>query len=176
MKGIKSWFAKEHGTTAIEFAMLSVPFTMLLIGIVETTLFFATGVVMEGATADTARMIRTGQVQNSANPVQTFEDSLCDRVSLLIDCRTLQYEVLAVPNNSFINANGLTPTFDAGGDLVPAGFDPAESSDAVLVRVVYRYNFLTPFMSAILARDPASGLSTLMSTVVIRNEPYSFGG
>ncbi|MFH1158634.1 MAG: TadE/TadG family type IV pilus assembly protein [Pseudomonadota bacterium] len=173
---IKSWFIKDKGTAAIEFALVGLPFIVMLIGIVEVSLYFASGVVLEGAANDAARMIRTGQVQAAADPLQTFTDKLCDRVGLLISCINLQYEVLAVPDNSFASAAALTPTFDEDGDLVSGGFTPSGSSDAVLVRIVYRYEFLTPLLGGMMSRDPTTNLATLMSTVVLRNEPYAFGG
>lgn len=172
---IKRWLGDEKGAAAIEFALVGLPFILMLVGTIECTLFFATGVVLEGASADAARMIRTGQVQNSSNPLQTFEDTLCDRVGLLINCIDLQYEVIPVPQNSFSNASALTPTFDSDGDLVSHGFSPGGSSDDVLVRIVYRYEFLTPFLGSVMSSDPSSNMSTLMSTVVIKNEPYKFG-
>lgn len=175
MKMVRKWIKSEKGAAAVEFALVGLPFITMLIGIVEASLFFATGVVLEGAAGDAARMIRTGQVQNSNNPVQTFEDGLCARVGLLINCLNLQYEVLVVPQNSFNNASTMNPTFDEDGDLVSGGFHPGGASDDVLIRVVYRYEFLTPFLGSIMSKDPSSNMATLMSTVVVKNEPYKFG-
>lgn len=176
MRGLFSqWRGNDRGAAAIEFSVLAVPFIILLTGIVETTLFFATGVVLEGATNSAARTIRTGQVQAAANPVNEFEDVLCGQVSLMISCQNLQYEVMTIPDNSFLNVAALGPVFDEDGNLVPRGFSTGGSSDAVLVRVVYRHEFLTPLLGSIMTDDPDVPLMTLMSTVVIRNEPYRFG-
>lgn len=172
---LRKWCLREEGSAAIEFALVGVPFFMMLIGTVELSLYFATGVVLEGAANDAARLIRTGQVQNSNNPLKTFEDELCDKVNTIINCLNLQYEVVPIPQNNFANASALTPTFDADGDLVSKGFTPGGASDDVLVRVVFRYDFLTPFMGSIITGNPASNTSTLMSTVIIKNEPYKFG-
>jgi len=172
---IRGWLVKDTGSAAVEFALVGLPFITMLVGIVEMTLFFATGVVLEGAAADAARMIRTGQVQVSTDPVTTFENALCDNVGMLISCDDLEYEVLTVPNDSFSNAESMAPKFDADGNLISGGFTPGGSSDDVLVRVVYQYQFLIPFMGTLAGGSVTSNHGTLMSTLVIKNEPYKFG-
>lgn len=178
LRWFKQWLKRrDDGTVAVEFGLLGVPFITMLIGTFELSLFFASSVVMEGATNYAARLIRTGQVQTAANPIQVFEDNLCDRVGLMIDCEDVEYEVVPVPGDNFANAGALAPTYDAAGNLVSQGFDPAGSSDVVLIRVVYRYQFLTPFMSEMIMEEGSGNNSMrIVSTVVIQNEPYEFGG
>lgn len=171
---LKNWLIEDGGSPAVEFALVGLPFIVMLIGIVETSMFFASGIVLEGATNDAARMIRTGQVQGSVNPLQTFQNELYTRVGMLIDTRNLQFEVLTVPNNSFSNVSAMTPQFDNHGNFVSGGFTPGGANDDILVRVVYRYVFLTPLLSNLMAQDVSGGDSYLMSTVVVQNEPYKY--
>lgn len=171
----KAWRKKENGTVAVEFAMVGIPFVLLLVGIVETALFFAAGVVMEGAANDAARLIRTGQAQAAANPLQAFEDGLCTKVSPMITCTDLQYEVVTVPGNSFANVAALAAQYDADGNLVSQGFAPGGASDVVLVRVVYNYTFLTPFVGMMMTGSGTSSTMRHVSTVIVKNEPYRFG-
>ena len=171
---MKSWFIKDDATAAIEFALVGFPFMVMLIGIVEACLFFSTAVSLEGATQDAARLIRTGQVQAAANPIQTFESQMCQQISGLVSCGALQYQVLPIDDNNFANAAGMTPEFDEEGNLLNQGFDPGSSNQDVLIRVVYQYVFLTPFMGRIMTGGQATQ-ALLMSTIVIKNEPYKFG-
>jgi Flp pilus assembly protein TadG len=171
---IKSWFIRDDAVAAIEFALAGLPFIIMLVGIVEVCLFFSTAVSMEGATQDAARLIRTGQVQASGNPLQTFEDEMCQQVSGLVNCAGLQYQILPITGNSFSNAETMTPQFDAQGNLLNQGFNPGVSSQDVLVRVVYQYVFLTPFLGRMMTGGAATQ-ALLMSTIVIQNEPYEFG-
>jgi Flp pilus assembly protein TadG len=173
LRKLKSWFTNSDATVAIEFAMVGLPFIIMLIGIVEVCLFFSTAVSLEGATQEAARMIRTGQVQTSGNPIQTFENEMCQQISTLVNCATLQYQVVPIANNSFSNAQNMTPQFDASGNLQNQGFDPGVSSQDVLVRVVYQYTFMTPLLGNILSGGSGAS-STLISTIVIQNEPYTF--
>ena len=54
----------ERGTTAIEFGILGMPFFALLAAILETSYVFLAGQILDTAVQDSARFIRTGQVQD----------------------------------------------------------------------------------------------------------------
>ena len=49
----------ESGVTAIEFGLLAVPFFSILGAILETSLVFLSGQVLESAVQDASRLIRT---------------------------------------------------------------------------------------------------------------------
>ena len=74
----------DNGATAVEFAMVSVPFLGLLFAIFETAfVFFATQGV-ETAVAEAARAIMTGQAQanNAVTTAKQFRDShICNPVA-----------------------------------------------------------------------------------------------
>ena len=169
-KKILSWCKKEEGSTAIEFAMLSLPFMYVLIGTMEISLMFATNSVLDGAVTDAARMIRTGQVQQaSGNPEDVFKTKLCDKAKVLLDCTKLQYEV--VPMAKFADFNSYAAKYDSNGNLISRGFSPGGVNSVNLIRVSYRYNLATPFIGQFLANGPNN--SRLMtSTVVLETEPY----
>ena len=171
---IKSWFIRDDASAAAEFTLVGMPFIIMLIGIVEVCLFFSTAVNLEGATQAAARLIRTGQAQTSGNPLQMFQTEMCDMVSSLISCNSLQYQVLPITNNNFSNAEAMTPAYDGNGNLLNQGFDPGISSQDVLVRVVYQYTFLTPLLGNIITGGTSSQ-AVLTSTILIENEPYQFG-
>ncbi len=175
LKTFKRWYINDNGVAAIEFALVGLPFIIMMVGMIEVCLFFSSAVSLEGAASDAARMIRTGQVQASGNPVQVFEDELCQQVSGLITCAGLQYQVIPIANNQFTNAQAMAPQFDAQGNLLNQGFNPGQSSQDVLIRIVYPYVFLTPFLGRIMTGGAAEQ-AVLMSTIVIKNEPYTFGG
>ena len=166
----KKFCRQDDGATAVEFALVAIPFFTMLIGTIETCLFFAAGSTLEGGAHEAARVIRTGQAQQSGNAVETFETRLCDFVSGMIPCDQLVYEVISIP--TFTDAVAYAPQYDEEGNLVSQGFDTGGVSDTVLVRVAYRYEFLTPFIGDIMENGGAP--LTHVSTVVMRNEPYDF--
>lgn len=172
---LKGIIGRDKASTAIEFSLLAVPFIIMFVGIVEVGLYFGTAVILEGAATDAARMIRTGQVQKAGNSVELFEDALCNVASVMVNCGDIQYEVIVVPDGLFSSVASYTPTFDSEGNLVSSGFDPGSSEDLVIVRVVYRYEFMTPLLGDIMENAEGTNHAVLMSNVIIMNEPYEFG-
>lgn len=177
LKNLNIWHRREDGVVAVEFALLALPFLMLLLGVLELSFYYASATVLEGAAQQAARQIRTGQVQTSGNPETTFRNLLCDRASVLMkgNCANIQYEVININNNTFAGADNYTPTFDANGNLVPTGFNTGGSSAVVLIRAVYKYKFLMPFISTMVTGSAGKDWATLVSTVVLKAEPYQFG-
>lgn len=174
----KSFLKKDDGVTAVEFSFFAIPFAFLMVGMVEVGMMSTAGTLLQGATDDAARLIRTGQAQNSGDPQGAFEDKLCEKVDLLIDCDDLVYEVIKIDEaQGFGGIAGnmmlVEPTFDPNGDLIPGGFDAGNENSLVIARVTYRYPLFTPFAGPLLA-DRNDNTKLLMSTAIIQNEPYDF--
>jgi len=170
----KKWVRNEDGAVAIEFALVAAPFFITIIGIMEFCLFFATGMALEGAANDAARVIRTGEAQKSGDPVTVFQDRLCETISVIVNCDGVNYEVIEIPDDSFYSIADYEPEFDEDGNLVSQGFAPGGVESTVLVRLAYRYNFKTPLIKHILSGGDVETPYTHMATVVLRNEPYAF--
>lgn len=177
MKFIKI-IRKDDGVTAVEFAFFAIPFVFLLIGMVEIGMMSTAGTLLQGATDDAARLIRTGQAQQSADPQATFEEKLCDTVDILINCDDLVYEVISFDESMGFgglseNMGLIEPTFNGAGDFESDGFDPGGENSLIIVRVTYDYPLLSPFVGPFLT-DPGRNTKLLMSTAIIQNEPYDF--
>lgn len=168
------FFRAKDGSVAVEFAMIALPFTLLLTGIVEVAVLYGSSIVLEGATADAARLVRTGQAQAAADPETAFRDQLCQHVASFIPCPEIQYEAIHMAGDDFDSFEDYAPQYDADGNFVPQGFDTGGSDSVVLIRVVHRYTYLTPLLGAIMSGG-GQGRVTLMSTAVIKNEPFEFG-
>lgn len=169
------WCRKEDGAAAVEFALIATPFFLILIGILEVAMYFAAGTVLEGGAAASSRLLRTGQAQLSENPEDAFRSALCSHVQTMIPCDRIQYEVIRLDDNTFAGAENYEPEFDDDGNLVPAPFTTGNSNDVIMVRTVYRYEFLTPFLGSLITGDTGRNWSTHMAMSVIKAEPYNFG-
>ncbi len=171
-KFLKSLFRKEDGTTAIEFSMLLFPYMLLTLGILELAIMFTSQSLLEGATSSAARMIRTGELQESGagNEEQVFQDALCNYARAFINCQNIVVEVK--PLNSFYD--DITPTYDGDGNIVPDAFDSGGSDQAMLIRTSYRYPMITPIVGPLLMGPDGSTL--FVSTIVLQTEPYDFQG
>ena len=171
---IRSFWRKDDGTTAIEFSLLFIPYLMLTLGIIELAMMYSSASLLEGATNSAARMIRTGQIQQSASadPEQLFRDEICDYARVLIRCSDVEIEVL--PMNSFSDVATMQPQYDEDGNFTSQGFDAGGSDDRILVRTSFRYSMMTPLVGTMLSGD--DGAIAFMSTIVLQTEPYEFTG
>lgn len=169
---IRKWLRKDSGTTAIEFSMLLMPYLLLSFGIIELAIMYTVGNILEGATGSAARMVRTGQLQQSgsADPEADFRAAICDFATAFIDCGDVVIEVSVI--ESFEDYT--PPVYDADGNLVSEGFDAGSSNDRVLIRTSYRYEMLTPLVGPLLSGG--TGSRVFVSTIVLQTEPYEFQG
>lgn len=165
------WIKCENGSTAIEFALLAIPFVFLMTGIIELAIMYGAATMLEGATNSAARLIRTGQLQQAGgDPEDTFRDAICEYATALVDCQDVGIEVVSV--DSFFDVDGLEVEYDEEGNMEPRPFDPGGSNDRVLIRTSYRYNFMTPFIGPLLGGSDSA--IDFISTIVLQTEPYTF--
>lgn len=165
-----SYIKAQDGTTAIEFSLLAIPFFMIVVGIVELALVYASASLLEGATNSAARQIRTGQIQQDTtqDPEDAFAQALCDYATMLINCDDVVFEARTM--ESFNDFDSMGAVYDDDGAFESQGFDAGESGGRVLIRTHYTYTMLTPFIGTLLG-GPDNTLP-FMSTIVIQNEPY----
>lgn len=168
---ITCWKNNQDGVTAVEFALVGIPFILMVIGIIEMALMFASQSLLEASVAQGAREIRTGAVQQGGGD-DLFRDTVCDYASVFIACDDLQYQVVAI--DSFQEAEDFPdPEFDDEGNLQDQSFDAGGVNDIVMIRVAYRYIVKTPMMQLLLTNND-DGSRILLSTVVLQSEPYEF--
>lgn len=161
----------ESGMATVEFGLIGVAYLMMILGALEVSYAVFLQVVLDNATRDAARQIRTGQVQLASSPTTTFSTLLCNDVSWLIPCTSLLYQSQAFWQWSEANSgmsSGLTRNSD--GSLSSSGFDAGSPGEIVVVTVTYNYTFFTPWMASLIGGS--YGASLLTSTVVFQNEPY----
>lgn len=171
----RSFVGNESGATMIEFGILSIPFFAILGAILETSIVFLSGQVLESAVQDSGRIIRTGQAQGSYN-IDNFREDLCGRLfGLYKNCAGLHIQVSVI--NNFASAN-YKPPVDANCKTTPCdwtqpqSFTPGVGSDVIVVQAYYRWPLLLNLGVYGLADLP--GNQHLMAAVsVFRNEPFN---
>ena len=94
-KKLSLWKKNDDGSTAVEFSLVGIPFILMVIGIIEMALMFTSQSLLEASTAEAARSIRTGAVQQGGGET-LFQDTLCDYASVFIACDDLQYQVVSL--------------------------------------------------------------------------------
>jgi len=170
-KIMSRWGRDESGVTAVEFALVGLPFLIMVIGIIEMSLMFTSQSLLEASTSQAARQIRTGAVQQGGGE-DAFTDALCGFSAIFIPCDEIQYQVVAMEN--FGEAEEFPPvSYDEDGNLEDQGFDPGGVSDVVMIRTSYTYKIKTPMMQVLLTNNNDSS-RIMISTVVLQTEPYEF--
>ena len=158
----------DSGGAMVEFGLLAMPFLLLLVGTMEISVMFFTGAVIEGATKEAARQIRTGNIQTSGDPVTTFQNQLCEALYNVIDCSKVVFNVQTFADFGSVN---MPIEVDEDGEVINTGFNPGGSSAVTVVRTIYRWEFITPLINQ--AIPAGFGGHLIVSTAAFQNEPYN---
>ena len=157
----------HSGVTAIETALIMPVFLLISFGIIEVSLLHVAASTIEGQVTAASRQIRTGNIQNTADPIGEFTQILCGGTTF-IDCNNLIIDVRKFDSFSDITYPSY---FNDDGEAESNTFDPGGAGDTVLVRVAYKWKILTPFLTAYLG-DGGGSSKLLHSAAVFRTEPY----
>lgn len=159
----------RKGSTAVEFAIIALPFLALLGAILETALVFFAGMMMEHALSQSAREIRTGQLQLAGGSPEAFRSAVCNRSAGLLNCNRLRIDVRTL--ESFGGATALPTDEDGMVSMESVAFLPGMAGDIVLVRAFYDWPLIVPNMG--LGMTNMSGNRRLLTaTAAFRNEPF----
>jgi Flp pilus assembly protein TadG len=170
--------AARDGATAVEFALVALPFFAMLFAILQTALVFFASQVFETAVAEASRKIMTGQATAAGMDAAGFKTELCNDLDALFDCAN-GVSVDVVVNSSFSSANpGPVPIKDGKVDSSGFGFDAGTGStpgnpQIVTVRAVYQWPIYMSLMNPGLADIGNTRL--LVATAVFQNEPFGQG-
>lgn len=155
------------GATAVEFAIVGVPFFMILLAIFEAAFLLFNQGNLENATYEASRQLLTGQIQangqTSAQQLTTFKNLVCGKLWANFSCSNVKVDVRSA--SDFTNSFDTTSTICTGAQT--ASFTPGASGNVVVVRVCYPYtlyfNRFTGFSSSTV---------NLMATAVFKAENY----
>ena len=162
---------RQDGGVAVEFALIAVPFLMLIFAIMETGLVFFAGQALETAVADSSRTIMTGQAQTASFNQAAFKNSVCAKMTTLFDCQGGVY----VEVKKFTTFGGVVmpSPLDVNGNFVNNfGYDAGGPGDIILVRIFYQWPLYMSFFGFNL-QNMSGGKRLLFATAAFRNEPYA---
>ena len=167
----KAWCENRRGATAVEFALVSVPFLFLIFGLLEICLIFIMSTVLEHALAEASRKIRTGQAQDNSFTKVEFRNEVCSKFYNLLNCDDRLY--IDVRSLDKFSLADLTTPLAGDGEIDDTDFkyDPGSANDIVAVRVYYEWSLMTPWVSTPLSNLP-NNRHLLQANAVFRNEPF----
>ncbi len=187
---LRELFGDRRGAVAVELAFVAPPFLLLLLVIVELGLTLTTQSVLDGATRDAARLIRTGQVQSQSSPITTFQTLLCSEMSTLMSIAhcdsNVIFEVQTFTTFGSVSFTPCTLNNNQTGSGTVCSFSAGTGGEIVAVRAIYKRSFIIPWVGACLSggscwtgpgsaggSNPGTGGITLTLTVIFRNEPFT---
>jgi Flp pilus assembly protein TadG len=165
------------GSAAIEFAILAPVLALMLFGIIETGLIYYVNSAMVNAANDTARLVRTGQVQAQNLTRSQYIAQICTEMTGMVSATTcnanMQVDMEAF--NSFTVAS-YPNVVNADGSLNVGAmqFNTGNACDTVLVRAFYPWPIITPIMKSLMQNMP-NGQFLVTSASAFRNEPFTSG-
>lgn len=163
--------ADEGGSAVVEFALIVPVLIFLLMAIFQIGLVFTAGQVLEDATTEAARTIRTGQVQKAGTAQSVFRDNFCSRVKVFLSCSSgnLLIDIKALPSSGSVD---LSWPINLDGSFAGTGsYAPGAKEETVLVRVFYQYPVWIPFVGESMTNLP-NGKRLLAASAAFRNEPF----
>ena len=175
--GRSAFMRDQRGATAVELGLLALPFFSIIGAILETSLVFLSGQVLESAVQDTSRLIRTGQSQGVIYNAADFKASVCDRLyGLFGNCSGLHVEVQTVLDFTSV---AISPPFDRTCEADcqwtrPESYAPGVGTSFVVVQVYYKWPVILSIGDMTLANLPEQK-RLLATSAVFRNEPFGGG-
>jgi Flp pilus assembly protein TadG len=170
IKTVRRFARGDDGIAAVEFGIVAAPFLALMFAIMETAIVFFASQTLETAVADSARLIMTGQAQQSSFTQQQFKNAVCAKILGLFDCANgIKIDVKTY--TSFSSISSAKPIDATGKLLTNFGYTPGNPGDIVVVRLMYEWPIYVSLLGFNLA-DMSSGKRLIIATAAFRNEPY----
>ena len=173
----------RDGAVSLEFALIALPLTLVLVGFFEFAVVLFLGTALEGASLDAARFGATGADGGGTSREERVREIVERRTLGLLDSEDLIIETLVY--DSFADIGEPEPFTDANGNGV---YDEGESftdvngngqwdadmgaaglggpGAVVVYDVRYDWPAITPLMA------PLLGTVRLSTSVPVRNEPF----
>ncbi|MGO7614670.1 TadE/TadG family type IV pilus assembly protein [Rhizobium ruizarguesonis] len=182
----------RDGAAAIEFALLAIPYFLVIFAILETFVAFAAEELVSNGVDTMSRRMRTGQITynlgrtTDMNRAQ-FRQAFCDEISILIRCSASE---VATPSKLYLDVQTFStfsaiPTAipklstDKYADINTAAFKyaPGGAGTINMVRAYYRWEIITdlvrPYITTIRPADGSMPSQYLIvATAAFQNEQY----
>lgn len=182
----------RDGAAAIEFALLAIPYFLVIFAILETFIAFAAEELVSNAVDTMSRRMRTGQITYNLGRTTDmsrtqFRQAFCNEISILISCSTSEAATpskLYVDVQTFGSFSAIPTTIpkvssDRYADINTAAFKytPGGAGTINMLRAYYRWEIITdlvrPYITTIRPSDGSMPTQYLIiATSAFQNEQY----
>lgn len=186
---LRHFARSQDGAAAIEFAILAIPYFLIVFAILETFIAFIGEQVISNGVEVMARKVRTGEIKSATanDPVfkTTFRTAFCDEISIMVSCSA---EEIATPKRLYLDLR----SFSSFGDIPTAvprqssaqyadlktsdfGYSPGGAKSINMLRAYYRWPVLVdlvrPMLTSVRSSD-GTGDFLIVATATFQNEDY----
>ncbi|MDX3929944.1 MAG: pilus assembly protein [Shinella sp.] len=185
---MRRFFLRRDGAAAIEFALLSIPFFVIVFASIETFIAFSAEQLLANANDTMARKIRTGEITFNQNrpatdmTAQAYRAAFCEEVSILRMCSEDEVgnpKKLFIDVRSFSSFSGIPdalPIKDSDLDTTAFAFAPGGKKTINVVRAYYRWDIMTdlirPYITSLRPADGSSPPYLMVATEIVQSENY----
>jgi Flp pilus assembly protein TadG len=178
-RSFRHFIRDRRGATALEFALLALPFALLVFAILESCISFAGQEVMANITDDVARQLRTGQLRPADVAGTKLTTLICGKLEIIVSTDCPQQLLVDLRQYSTFADAALASFQIQNGDVVlmqgtssqtfANSPGPAESRN--MLRVFYKWPVMTDLMAKSMA-NLSGGRTLHFASVTWQNEPF----
>ncbi|OIS93107.1 TadE/TadG family type IV pilus assembly protein [Brucella cytisi] len=163
----------QHGVAAVEFALLIVPFLIIIFATIEVGVSFVARQVVSNATETVARELQTtGRIKGTPISEEVLRTALCQQIQFMVaaGCPNLSFNLGAYEGFAKVPTDGL---LDRDGKLTTKGITGTSGTSTInQLNVVYAWPVLTNILYLIESPHAAGGTMPLFATLTWQNEPF----
>jgi len=164
LKKSQKFVSDDRGTTAVEFALISTAFCLILMGIFEVGAILLVQTTLETVVLQVSRYGRTGSTVTGQTSTQVAQ-GLVNQYSVGL-VNPAKVVLTVTPYASFAAMPTNAQVVSGGGNTGVQNFGTA--SQPVLYTATYNWNFFTPLIGKLFS---STGSITLIASAIVENEP-----
>jgi Flp pilus assembly protein TadG len=172
----------DSGQTAVEFALVALPFFSILGIILETGSMMFVEYGLQSGVQEASRQARTGQAQGAGMTVAQYKTLICKNAALVAHCAT-DLTVYANSYATWADLNASVPSFTNigikdDGTMNPTAYKLGNPSCPSVLVATYDWKFMMPMMSYLgkLGNIQNGTARRLVGFAMFQTEPYPSAG
>jgi Flp pilus assembly protein TadG len=153
----------RQGASALEFAFVSIPLVMLLIGTMSFAYAYYLQFVLDYSLQQAVRQVQIGNVSGSTTVAAFTSSVMCPIFVQFASCTGLNVSVQVVQDywNSYSTVTGTTQ---------PTAFCIGQPGALMFARATYQAPVWAKFMVSVISPSPSSTGQNIVSTAAFANE------
>lgn len=169
MRLLRKFIGNRKGSAAIEFAILALPFVVLIFAIIEIAVMFFVDSGLDAALHKTVRQVRVGTAKTGAWDLAKFKATVCAELSYSFSCST-NLKVRAIVITNMASVAKVNPIV-SGALNITEDFNIGDSGNYVLVQAYLTWDPVLKLYTFAGGRL-SDGKYVLGAAELFKNEPF----